>query len=351
MLETRNLTARFGGHVAVDAVSCAFKPGTLTAIVGPNGAGKTTYFNLISGQLRATFGHGVARRRRPHARTRVGANAAWPGACVPVDAAVSEPQRRRKRSPRGAVAAQGRSQSVVGVERPPQYAGARARAGGARAPRAARRRRGEQPAARRPAQARSGDADGARTQGLHVRRTDRRNEPGRRAGDPRADPGSEAQRRQDHPARRAQDGRGARTRGPHRRVAQRQTRRRRRTCARSSLRLSCSRPTLAQRRWRKRLDACRCCNCRACTHTSARTTSCTASTSRFLPAGDGAARSQRRRQDDDASHHHGPVACVDRPHRVRQDHSRQRAASAWRHRTSRNSASPTFRRTWASSPT
>ncbi|MCX7892871.1 MAG: ABC transporter ATP-binding protein [Burkholderiales bacterium] len=55
-LETRNLTIRFGGHVAVDSVSCAFAPGTLTAIVGPNGAGKTTYFNLISGQLRATAG-------------------------------------------------------------------------------------------------------------------------------------------------------------------------------------------------------------------------------------------------------------------------------------------------------
>ena len=56
MLETHDLTIRFGGHVAVDHVSCSFAPGTLTAIVGPNGAGKTTYFNLISGQLRATEG-------------------------------------------------------------------------------------------------------------------------------------------------------------------------------------------------------------------------------------------------------------------------------------------------------
>jgi branched-chain amino acid transport system ATP-binding protein len=55
-LETRDITIRFGGHVAVDAVSCAFHPGELTAIVGPNGAGKTTYFNLMSGQLRATSG-------------------------------------------------------------------------------------------------------------------------------------------------------------------------------------------------------------------------------------------------------------------------------------------------------
>ncbi|WPG36243.1 ABC transporter ATP-binding protein [Variovorax sp. EBFNA2] len=56
MLETKNLTIRFGGHVAVNAVSCSFAAGTLTAIVGPNGAGKTTYFNLISGQLPATEG-------------------------------------------------------------------------------------------------------------------------------------------------------------------------------------------------------------------------------------------------------------------------------------------------------
>ncbi|MGA3308087.1 MAG: ABC transporter ATP-binding protein [Xanthobacteraceae bacterium] len=55
-LETRELSISFGGHVAVNAVSCAFHPGTLTAIVGPNGAGKTTYFNLISGQLKATAG-------------------------------------------------------------------------------------------------------------------------------------------------------------------------------------------------------------------------------------------------------------------------------------------------------
>src|ERR1700748_2748994 len=56
LLATENLTIRFGGHVAVNGVTCSFEPGTLTAIVGPNGAGKTTYFNLISGQLRASAG-------------------------------------------------------------------------------------------------------------------------------------------------------------------------------------------------------------------------------------------------------------------------------------------------------
>ena len=55
-LETKNLTIRFGGHAAVNNVSCAFQPGELTVIVGPNGAGKTTWFNLVSGQLTPTEG-------------------------------------------------------------------------------------------------------------------------------------------------------------------------------------------------------------------------------------------------------------------------------------------------------
>ncbi|MES2015893.1 MAG: ABC transporter ATP-binding protein [Pseudomonadota bacterium] len=74
-LSTRDLTIRFGGHVAVNQVTADFYPGTLTVIVGPNGAGKTTYFNLMSGQLPATSGqvylngvdiskHGAAKRTR-----------------------------------------------------------------------------------------------------------------------------------------------------------------------------------------------------------------------------------------------------------------------------------------------
>lgn len=82
MLETRQLTVRFGGHVAVNAVSCIFAPGTLTAIVGPNGAGKTTYFNLISGQIAATGGsvllngHDLS-GKSPSARTRAGLGRAF----------------------------------------------------------------------------------------------------------------------------------------------------------------------------------------------------------------------------------------------------------------------------------
>ncbi|QPS10348.1 ABC transporter ATP-binding protein [Delftia acidovorans] len=82
MLRTEDLTIRFGGHVAVNGVSCSFEPGTLTAIVGPNGAGKTTYFNLISGQLKATAGRVLLGGREltglaPSARTRAGLGRAF----------------------------------------------------------------------------------------------------------------------------------------------------------------------------------------------------------------------------------------------------------------------------------
>lgn len=81
-LETRALTVRFGGHVAVDAVSCAFRSGELTAIVGPNGAGKTTWFNLISGQIAASSGQVLLNgqditRMGVSARTRAGIGRAF----------------------------------------------------------------------------------------------------------------------------------------------------------------------------------------------------------------------------------------------------------------------------------
>src|SRR5205809_7918426 len=81
-LETRDLTIRFGGHVAVNNVGCSFHPGELTAIVGPNGAGKTTYFNLISGQLPASAGkvllddRDITREPAP-VRTRAGIGRAF----------------------------------------------------------------------------------------------------------------------------------------------------------------------------------------------------------------------------------------------------------------------------------
>jgi branched-chain amino acid transport system ATP-binding protein len=56
ILSTRDLTIRFGGHVAVDRVTLDIPPFTLKALIGPNGAGKTTFFNLLSGQYRPSSG-------------------------------------------------------------------------------------------------------------------------------------------------------------------------------------------------------------------------------------------------------------------------------------------------------
>jgi branched-chain amino acid transport system ATP-binding protein len=49
LLKLENVTKRFGGLTAVNAVSMDVQTGELIAIVGPNGAGKTTLFNIVSG--------------------------------------------------------------------------------------------------------------------------------------------------------------------------------------------------------------------------------------------------------------------------------------------------------------
>ena len=56
IMETSDLTVKFGGHLAVDSVSLQVEPFSVKSIIGPNGAGKTTLFNLISGQLKPTGG-------------------------------------------------------------------------------------------------------------------------------------------------------------------------------------------------------------------------------------------------------------------------------------------------------
>nr|WP_309098865.1 ABC transporter ATP-binding protein [Fredinandcohnia onubensis] len=56
IIETKNLTIAFGGHVAVDNVNFSVPPNHFKSIIGPNGAGKTTFFNLLSGQLTPTAG-------------------------------------------------------------------------------------------------------------------------------------------------------------------------------------------------------------------------------------------------------------------------------------------------------
>jgi branched-chain amino acid transport system ATP-binding protein len=49
LLETSDLTKRFGGLVATGGVDLAIESGEMRGLIGPNGAGKTTLVNLIAG--------------------------------------------------------------------------------------------------------------------------------------------------------------------------------------------------------------------------------------------------------------------------------------------------------------
>jgi branched-chain amino acid transport system ATP-binding protein len=57
ILETTNLSRRFGGLVAVDGLDLRVEEGAIWAIIGPNGAGKTTAFNVVTGFYRPTAGN------------------------------------------------------------------------------------------------------------------------------------------------------------------------------------------------------------------------------------------------------------------------------------------------------
>ena len=56
ILETRNVTMRFGGLAAVKSLTMKVARGALHGLIGPNGAGKTTVFNVLTGVYRPTEG-------------------------------------------------------------------------------------------------------------------------------------------------------------------------------------------------------------------------------------------------------------------------------------------------------
>jgi branched-chain amino acid transport system ATP-binding protein len=77
LLEVDDVTIRFGGVVALDAVSFDIKQGEILGLIGPNGAGKTTCFNVMTGVYQATSGQirfdgqPLAKRKR-HSITKLG---------------------------------------------------------------------------------------------------------------------------------------------------------------------------------------------------------------------------------------------------------------------------------------
>ncbi|MGH9186426.1 MAG: ABC transporter ATP-binding protein, partial [Acidimicrobiales bacterium] len=56
LLEVVDLSLRFGGVKALDAVSFEVRPNELFAVIGPNGAGKTSIFNCLNGVYRPQSG-------------------------------------------------------------------------------------------------------------------------------------------------------------------------------------------------------------------------------------------------------------------------------------------------------
>lgn len=56
ILETNNLTIKFGGLVALSKLNLWIEDGEIVSLIGPNGAGKTTVFNMITGVYAPTEG-------------------------------------------------------------------------------------------------------------------------------------------------------------------------------------------------------------------------------------------------------------------------------------------------------
>ncbi|MER5171139.1 ATP-binding cassette domain-containing protein [Thioclava sp. GXIMD2076] len=56
LIETKGLTMRFGGVVAVNNVDFTLREMELRCLIGPNGAGKSTFFKMLTGQLTPSLG-------------------------------------------------------------------------------------------------------------------------------------------------------------------------------------------------------------------------------------------------------------------------------------------------------
>jgi branched-chain amino acid transport system ATP-binding protein len=56
LLQTKELTVKFGGLTALDSVTFDIRRGEILGMIGPNGAGKTTCFNAITGVYRPSSG-------------------------------------------------------------------------------------------------------------------------------------------------------------------------------------------------------------------------------------------------------------------------------------------------------
>ena len=194
LLETKELTVKFGGLTALDAVTFDIKRGEILGLIGPNGAGKTTCFNAITGVYRPTFGlrhrSTVRRWERSSATRSPGSGIArtfqnirlW-GEMTALENVVVGTDARHKTSVPGALirTPRHRREEKSAIEKAAallQFVGI--------VP--SRRREGQEPAVRRSASARDRQGAGHRTQAAVPRRTGRGVQSEREVGPDRADP-------------------------------------------------------------------------------------------------------------------------------------------------------------------
>lgn len=82
LLETRKLTKRFGGIIAVKEVDFKVEKGVIKGLIGPNGSGKTTLINCITGVHRPDEGRVFFESRDitglpPHRVAKIGIARTW----------------------------------------------------------------------------------------------------------------------------------------------------------------------------------------------------------------------------------------------------------------------------------
>ncbi len=113
LLEVRDLTKRFGGFVALEAIAVRVAPGERLGLIGPNGSGKTTLINCVTGVLACDEGAVLFRGAditglQAHQRTRLGIARSFQipkpfvsmtvleNLCIPLEFAARERSRQRR---------------------------------------------------------------------------------------------------------------------------------------------------------------------------------------------------------------------------------------------------------------